>query len=98
LCYDGDSGRRFVPGLKSVEQLRREAGQIGLTSCGFSEPRGPEIPPRALKTNLVGTSLNGKREVVEQPSRETAIAYANGRQTSGLFDAAHTATVNGSAA
>ena len=98
LCYDGDSGRRFVPGLKSVEQLRREAGQIGLTSCGFSEPRGPEMPPRALKTNLVGTSLNGKREVVEQPSRETAIAYANGRQTSGLFDAAHTATVNGSAA
>ncbi|MGH7994907.1 MAG: hypothetical protein ACREFX_00990 [Opitutaceae bacterium] len=105
ICYDGDGDRRFVPGLKTVEQLRQEAERIGLGSgCsgplpsdGKGEPRGLGTPPRAEKTNLGGTSLNGKHEVAARPSREAAVVCASVRPTSGTFGAAHMA-VNGSAA
>jgi DNA primase catalytic core len=82
INYNEESSR-FVPGLKSVEQLRQEAEKLGLTSCGFCEPRGQKSPPRAEKTNLVGTSLNGRHEVETGETFSSPAVYANGAATSG---------------
>jgi DNA primase catalytic core len=84
INYSEDGGR-FVPGLKPVEQLRREAETLGLTSCGAEQPRGLKTAPRAEKTNLVGTSLNGKHEVEPEENASSSAVYMNGAETSGLF-------------
>jgi DNA primase catalytic core len=90
LLEDGSAGR-FVPGLKPVEQLRREAETLGIgcgdpaTSCGFYEPRGPKTQPRAQKMHLVGTSLNGKHEVEAESASSSPAVYANGAETSGPY-------------
>lgn len=56
LLYDGSAETRFVPGLKSVKDLRREAGTMRLTSLAKSELR-------CSKTNFVGASLVPTNEV-----------------------------------
>jgi DNA primase catalytic core len=64
LLWSPEEGGRFVPGLKSVEQLRKDAAKLGIgngpgtgpTSLAFGEPRGE-------KTNLGATSLNQTNEV-----------------------------------
>jgi DNA primase catalytic core len=69
---DETAGRRFVPGLKTTEQLRQQAEAIGLatgeTSRAKSELRG-------LETNFEGTSRNGTHEV---GSAAEADEYSNG--------------------
>jgi DNA primase len=63
LLYDGqgESGDRFLSGLKSVEQLRREAGKLGLVAGEPASSRKSEL--RGPKTNFEGTSLNRSNEV-----------------------------------
>jgi DNA primase catalytic core len=56
LLWSPEEGGRFVPGLKSVQQLRKDAEKIGLTSLAFKQPRGE-------KTNLGATSLSQTNEV-----------------------------------
>jgi DNA primase len=58
LLYDGQdqSGQRFLAGIKSVEQLRREARQVGFE---VSEPTSrAKMQLRGEKTNFEGTSLS----------------------------------------
>jgi DNA primase catalytic core len=83
IINDSEDSSRFVPGLKSAEQLRQEAEKLGLTSCGFCEPRGLKIEPRAPKRHLVGTSLNGKHEVESAKTVSSPAVYVNGAATSG---------------
>jgi hypothetical protein len=74
LLYDRQrEGGCFVPGLKEVEQIRREAIIAGLISAETPMP-GPvnltktssaKMPPRQLKTNLVTTSSDDFDEVPE---------------------------------
>jgi len=90
INYNEESSR-FVPGLKPVEQLRREAETLGLgngcgdplTSCSPEQPRGQKTEPRAPKRHLVGTSLNGKHEVALEENTSSPAVYANGAATSG---------------
>jgi hypothetical protein len=70
LLWDGqgETGERFLPGLKSAEQLRQEAAKLGFepplaTSRPVPELRGSKTPLRGGKRNFEGTSLNGSNEV-----------------------------------
>jgi hypothetical protein len=70
LLWDGQggTGERFLPGLKSAEQLRQEAVKLGFepslaTSRPKIELRGTKTPLRGEKRNFEGTSLNGSNEV-----------------------------------
>jgi len=102
LCYDGDSGGRFVPGLKTVEQLRQEAEKIGLgvtvTSCGSGEPRGRLGASRGEKTDLVGTSLAEKHEVAARPVAWSSVGYAKTPPASCAAAGEHVGKIKGSAA
>lgn len=53
-------GRRFAPGLKTIEQLRQDAAAIGLAIAKTSRA-GDEL--RGSKTNFEGTSLKPAHEV-----------------------------------
>ncbi len=56
-----DEGRRHLPGLKSVEQIRQEAEK-----GGFVVPTSlPKMALRWSKSNFVGTSLRPTNEVLE---------------------------------
>lgn len=70
---DGETtGRRFVPGLKTTEQLRHEAEAIGLSVAETSRAKS-EL--RGLKANFEGASLERSHEV-EIPAE--ADEYSNG--------------------
>jgi len=75
LLYDGqgEDGQRFLPGVKSVEQLRQEAAALGLVagepaSREKTELRGRKTPLRGEKPNFEGTSLSGLHEVKTPPA------------------------------
>jgi len=92
LLYDGqgEDGERFLAGIKSVEQLRREAGQIGLasgeaTSRGKSELRGQKTPLRGEKTNFEGTSLTRSNEVKPPSQSVESRVLSDGETTSSVF-------------
>jgi hypothetical protein len=57
---EGESGVRFVAGLKSIEQLRQEARQLGLADS--DTPSRPESELCAEKRHFVGASRNGRHE------------------------------------
>jgi DNA primase len=65
LLYEGEgeTGHRFLPGLKSVDQLRQEAERLGLN--GVQAPSGSRENGelRGEKTDFEVTSLNGSNEV-----------------------------------
>jgi hypothetical protein len=69
LLWDGqgESGGRFLPGLKSVEQLRQDAEKLGMAfeqgGCRLRLPSSRKIQLRCEKGNFEGTSLNGSHEV-----------------------------------
>jgi len=76
LLYDGEgeSSGRFIPGLKDVEQIRKEAMAAGIlrsetsTSC-------EKMPLRAEKTNFVHPSCEGLHEV-----KNGHFPYENGHE------------------
>lgn len=76
LLYDGqgESGHRFLSGLKSVAQLQREAGL-----------RGHQTPLRGEKINFAGASLNGLPEVKTAPQAGKSRASRNGAAASGIL-------------
>jgi DNA primase catalytic core len=87
LLYDGQeqSGQRFLAGIKSVEQLRREARQVGFE---VSEPTSrAKMQLRGEKTNFEGTSLNAFHEVEPaakpDPSRVLNDSPPTSRQLAG---------------
>ncbi|MGO8680135.1 MAG: CHC2 zinc finger domain-containing protein [Limisphaerales bacterium] len=63
LLWDGqgENGGRFLAGLKSVEQLRREAERLGFVAGETTSSR--KIQLRGEKRNFEGTSLTGSHEV-----------------------------------
>jgi len=64
LLWSPEEGGRFVPGLKSVEQLRKDAAKLGIgNGVGSSSTSLEKTQPRAEKTNLGATSLNPSNEV-----------------------------------
>ena len=82
LLWDGqgDTGERFLPGLKSVEQLQREAQRLGFV---LSEPTSrAENELRGEKTNFVGTSLDGSHEVEPAPQPDKSRVSDNRGSTS----------------
>jgi len=91
LLYDGqgEGGQRFLTGLKSVEQLRQEAGRIGLaigeTSSTPGQLRGQKEPLRGEKMDFEGTSLNRSHEVKTPPQAGKARAARNGATTSSVL-------------
>ena len=91
LLYDGqgEGGQRFLTGLKSVEQLRQEAGRIGLatgeTSGPESELRGRPMPLRGEKVNFEGASGNGSHEVKPPPQAGKTRASRNGATASSVL-------------
>jgi hypothetical protein len=89
LLWDGqgESGERFLPGLKSVEQLRREAVKLGLmvpesASRPLAELRGQKGPLRGEKRNFEGASLNGSNEVKPAAQPVKSGLSRNGGSTS----------------
>jgi hypothetical protein len=93
LLYDGqgESGDRFLSGLKSVEQLGQEAAKLGIietSQAAASENRGAasrclrgqKEPLRGQKTNFEGTSLNRSNEVKPpfQPAKSRVLANGPG--------------------
>jgi DNA primase catalytic core len=95
LLYDGqgESGQRFLTGLKSVEQLQREAGTLGLVA---GEPASrPTAELRGKKTSFAGASLNGLHEVKASPQAGKSRVARNGATTSSLLPG-KTYPVNGS--
>jgi hypothetical protein len=91
LLYDGqgEGGQRFLTGLKSVEQLRQEAGRIGLasgeTSSATGQLRGQKEPLRGEKTDFEGTSLSRSHEVKPSPQAGKTRATRNGATASSVL-------------
>jgi len=85
LLYDGqgEGGQRFLTGLKSVEQLQREAGTLGLVA---GEPASrPRMELRGEKTGFAGGSLNGLHEVKAVPQAGKSRVTRNGATPSSLL-------------
>ena len=85
LLWDGqgEAGERFLPGLKSVEQLRQEAQRVGQGGFEASEPASrAKIPLRGEKRNFEGTSLSGSNEVEPAPQAGKSGLSRNGGSTS----------------
>jgi len=85
LLYDGqgESGQRFLTGLKSVEQLQREAGTLGLVA---GEPASrPMTELRGKKTSFAGGSLSGLHEVKAVPQAGKSRVTRNGATPSSLL-------------
>ena len=75
LLYDGQgqNGERFLAGLKSLEQLRREAGRLGLVTSESGEQAGghsASLPASSRKTELRGQKepLRGEKTNFEGTS------------------------------
>jgi DNA primase catalytic core len=89
LFYDGQggNGQPFLAGLKSVEQLRQEAGRIGLVSGEpasrtATEVRGAKPKLRGDAANFAGASLNGSPEVKPASQPVPARVLRHGAETS----------------
>jgi hypothetical protein len=63
---EGETGERFLPGLKPLEQLRQEAERLGLLAA--AEVRAPAHLLRGDKHNFEAASLNGSHEVKSDDS------------------------------
>jgi DNA primase catalytic core len=85
LLWDGqgENGGRFLAGLKSVEQLRQEAGRLGLVAGETTSSR--KIQLRGEKGNFEGTSLNGSHEVKPEAKADEQRILRNGAPASGEF-------------
>jgi DNA primase catalytic core len=100
LLYDGqgESGDRFLSGLKSVEQLQREAEKLGMVlekgGCRPRLLRGQKTPLRGEKTNFEGTSLNRSNEVKPSSPAVKSRVLRNGPGTSSVLPG-NTYPVNG---
>jgi DNA primase len=80
LLWSPEEGGRFVPGLKSVEQLRKDAAKLGIgNGVGSSSTSLEKTQPRAEKTNLGATSLNPSNEV-----KTVVFTSGNGRNQGNL--------------
>ena len=80
LLWSPEEGGRFVPGLKSVEQLRKDAAKLGIGNGVGSPPTSLAFnQPRAEKTNLGATSLNPSNEV-----KTAVFTSGNGRSQGNL--------------
>jgi hypothetical protein len=81
LLWSPEEGGRFVPGLKSVEQLRKDAAKLGIgNGVGSSSTSLEKTQPRAEKTNLGATSLNpsnSRRDSGEQSSRPCCACWTS---------------------
>jgi DNA primase catalytic core len=89
LLYDGQgqSGQRFLAGIKSVEQLRREARQIGFE---VSEPTSrAKIQLRGEKTDFEGTSLSTFHEVEPAPKPDSSRVLTDSPPTSSQLTGEH---------
>jgi hypothetical protein len=91
LAWTPEQGERFVPGLKSVEQLRREAELVGVgngcsdslpTSCTQNELRAEKVPLRSVKTHFDGTSLERTNEVAAKSASSLPAVYRKPEVTS----------------
>jgi hypothetical protein len=87
LLWDGqgESGERFLPGLKSVEQLRQEARLVGPAHFDFvpSEPTSrPQTELRGDFRHFEGTSLGGSHEVEPASQADKSRGLRNGGSTS----------------
>jgi len=82
LLYDGqgEEGQRFLSGLKSVEQLRREAETLGLMASETTSSR--KIQLRGQKPDFAGASLNGSHEVEPAPKADETRLLRNRPATS----------------
>jgi len=91
LLYDGqgESGDRFLSGLKSVEQLQREAEKLGMVlekgGCRPRLLRGRKEPLRGEKNNFEGTSLNRSNEVKPSSPAVKSRVLRNGPGTSSVL-------------
>jgi DNA primase catalytic core len=91
LLWDGqgESGGRFLPGLKSVEQLRQDAEKLGMAfeqgGCRLRLPSSRKIQLRGEKVNFEGTSLNGSHEVKPEAKADEQRILCNGAPASGDF-------------
>jgi DNA primase len=101
LLWDGqgESGGRFLPGLKSVEQLRQDAGLTGQCGSHLDFVAGEtassrKIELRGEKRNFEGASLNGSHEVKPGAKADEQRVLRNGVPTSGEFSGS-TYPVNG---
>jgi len=87
LLYEGEgeTGERFLPGLKAVEQLRQEAERLGLLTtdnasqnvgCSVTLPSRENTELRGEKMHFEGASLNGSHEVEnnETTNKDGALA------------------------
>lgn len=89
LLYDGQgqSGQRFLAGLKSVEQLRREACQVGFEVSGSASRA--KIQLRGEKRNFEGTSLNPFHEVEPASRPDKPRVLSDPAPTSSLLAGEH---------
>ena len=82
LLWDGqgEAGERFLPGLKSVEQLQREAERLGFVLSGPTSRAESQL--RGGKRNFAGTSLDGSHEVEPAPQPDKSRGLRNRGSTS----------------
>ncbi len=97
LAWSPEQGERFVPGLKSVEQLRRAAELLGLpgsTSLEQNELRSGKASLRAPKSHFEGTSLATMNEVAARSASSLPAVYRKAAATS-FASAEGTLPING---
>jgi len=89
LLYDGQAqgGQRFLAGLKSVEQLRREARQVGFEVSGPASRA--KIQLRGEIRNFEGTSLSGSNEVEPASHPDKPRGLSDPAPTSSLLAGEH---------
>jgi hypothetical protein len=89
LLYDGQGqgGQRFLAGLKSVEQLRREARQVGFEVSGPASRA--KIQLRGEIRNFEGTSLSGSHEVEPASHPDKPRVLSDPAPTSSLLAGEH---------
>jgi len=89
LLYDGQgqSGQRFLAGIKSVEQLRQEARQVGFEV--YEPASRAKIQLRGEKTNFEGTSLSTFHEVEPPPKPNPSGVLSDSALTSRQLTGEH---------
>ena len=89
LLYDGQgqSGQRFLAGIKSVEQLRQEARQVGFEV--YEPASRAKIQLRGENTNFEGTSLSTFHEVEPPPKPNPSGVLSDSALTSRQLTGEH---------
>jgi len=89
LLYDGQgqSGQRFLAGIKSVEQLRQEARQVGFEV--YEPASRAKIQLRGENTNFEGTSLSTFHEVEPPPKPNPSGVLSDSPPTSRQLTGEH---------